>query len=144
MDTFAGVQSFVADLKRDVEILDIVLLNAGVTAFSYQELAGGWESDLQVNTLSTTLLTLLLIPYMRNVGAQHLAIVGSSTHIKSNVSNFPETGILDFLNDKKNFKDPMAQYGYSKLLVHYASNEIAKLVIIPSGKLVLVLSTIIK
>jgi len=138
MDSFAGVQSFVASLKSEVKRLDIVLLNAGLNKFSYQQLPSGWETDLQVNTLSTILLALLLIPWMRSVGAQHLGILGSSTHMKSDISKFPKTGILDFLNDKKNYTDPMDQYGYSKLLVHYAAAEIAKLVTQPSGRLALV------
>lgn len=65
MSTFAGVKTFVDGLKEEVKTIDVVLLNAGVYKTTYDLSPNGWEETLQVNTLSTILLGLLLLPWMK-------------------------------------------------------------------------------
>jgi NAD(P)-dependent dehydrogenase (short-subunit alcohol dehydrogenase family) len=131
INTFASVKDFVDSLKRDVKSIDIVLLNAGCVEFTYTKSPDGWETDLQINTLSTTLLSLLLIPWMRSIqrGIQHLTIVGSSSHREVDIlaSSFPKHQVLKYWNDENNYKPAMGAYTISKLLLHYAALEIAKL-----------------
>jgi hypothetical protein len=45
----------------------IEVLNVGNHTFSYKKLSDRWEGGIQVNILSTTLLALLVPPWMRNV-----------------------------------------------------------------------------
>src|SRR4051812_36470508 len=47
MDSFAGVEAFVRELKKDIKSIDSVILNAGVHYFSRKVFADGWEGDLQ-------------------------------------------------------------------------------------------------
>jgi len=135
MNSFVNVKKFVDDLEKEVKSIDIVLLNAGCFSIAYKPSPDGWEGDLQVNTLSTTLLALLLLPWMRAVRQpgkqQHLGIVGSGSHTKVDImaKDFPENGVLKYFNDKKNYKGSKPTYGMSKLLVQYAANEITKLAI---------------
>lgn len=130
-NTFASVKDFVDGLQKDVKRIDIVLLCAGCVEFTYTKSPDGWETDLQINTLSTTLLSLLLLPWMRSIqrGVQHLTIVGSSSHREVDIlaSSFPKCQVLKYWNDENNYKPAQGSYTISKLLLHYAALEIAKL-----------------
>jgi NAD(P)-dependent dehydrogenase (short-subunit alcohol dehydrogenase family) len=140
MDSFADVKKFVEGLENEVNSIDIVLLNAGCFAVDYKLSPDGWEQDLQVNTLSTALLALLLLPWMRAVKqpgkVQYLSIVGSGNHIRVDVMapEFPKKDVLKYFNDQKHYKGGQPTYALSKLLVHYAALEIAKLAIQPDGR----------
>ena len=92
MGTFAGVKDFVDRLKKEESVIDLVLLNAGVQNFpGYPATVSkdGWENTLQVNTLSTLLLGVLLLPWMKVAGRgkAHMGFTGSgsgfSIHIPS-------------------------------------------------------------
>ena len=135
MDTFAGVQKFMEEFEQDVKEIDIVLLNAGIHPFAYQESPDGWEMDLQVNTLGTTLLGLLMLQWMRSVRkpgkTQHLGFVGSGSHfdlVDITSPTFPKENALNFFNQKQNYPSGRPQYGISKLFQQYAVLEIANLV----------------
>lgn len=138
MDTFAGVQRFVASLRANVQApMDIVLLNAGLHSFSYRQSPDGWEMDLQVIVLSTALLGLLLLRWLREISAggggdrvPRLGFVNSAAHFENvdvTAPEFPETAILQHWNNKQNYTDPRKQYGTSKLFSEYVMLEIAKL-----------------
>ena len=151
MDTFEGVKQFVGVLKKEVKsigmqslpfapwiektncVSDIVLLNAGLHNFTYQVLPEGWEGDLQVNLLSTTLLALLLLPWMQAIQrpgqVQHMTFTGSGSHMVPNIeaSKFPKQDILTYWNMKSHFESGQWNYGISKLLLMYASREVASL-----------------
>lgn len=141
MDTFAGVEIFMKEWKKEVKAIDIVLLNAGIHLFEFQESPDGWEMDLQVNTLGTTLLGLLMLQWMRSVQkleqTQRLGFVGSGSHfdvvdISSPV--FPKQDALKFFNQKQNYPGARPQYGTSKLFLQYAIHEIAKLALDSDGR----------
>lgn len=82
MGTFAGVKEFADQISKEEKVIDAVFLNAGV-----QNMPGyaptiskeGWENSLQVNTLSTALLAILLLPWIKNAGKgkAHLSFTGS-------------------------------------------------------------------
>jgi len=140
MDSFSEVKKFVEGLENEVETIDIVLLNAGCFTVDYKLSADGWEQDLQVNTLSTALLALLLLPWMRAVKGpgkvQHLGIVGSGNHTKVDIKapEFPKLDVLKYFNDQKHYKGSQPTYALSKLLVQYAALEFAKLAMQPDGR----------
>ncbi|KAG4437048.1 hypothetical protein IFR05_007462 [Cadophora sp. M221] len=137
MDTFAAVKTFVEELRISVKKIDIVLLNAGVHNFDFKQSPDGWEGDIQVNTLSTLLLGLLLLPWLREIQqpgqTQHLGFVGSSSHYTPDISKFPRQGVLDSRNKPENFVSGMHTYAISKLLFHYGALELAKLAVDENG-----------
>lgn len=140
MSSFSNVKKFVDDLKNEVKSIDIILLNAGCFSVDCKPSPDGWEEDLQVNTLSTTLLALLLLPWMQSVKQpgkqQHLGIVGSGNHTRVDIlaKEWPKQDILKYFNDKKNYKGGPQAYGTSKLLVQYAANEITELAVDSDGR----------
>jgi NAD(P)-dependent dehydrogenase (short-subunit alcohol dehydrogenase family) len=140
MGSFQNVKKFVDELERDVKTIDVVLLNAGVLSFDFEKSPDGWETDLQVNVLSTALLGLLLLPWMQAVKKdgqqQHLGIVGSGSHMAPDITveNWPKHDVLRYWNDEKNYEPGRASYARSKLLVQCAALELSKLAIGPNGR----------
>jgi len=103
----------------------------------------GWEMDLQVNVLSTSLLMILFFQWMREhkvEGKNHrIGLVGSGAHI--NVvdilkdKNFPlQGGALAFFNQEENYVDGRQFYGITKLLLQYAMTAMAKLAVDKNGE----------
>ena len=144
MSSFQTVQDFAQRLEKQTERLDVALLNAGRMDKEYRTAVDGWEETLEVNTLSTTLLALLLLPLLRatkeayGVKSQdhpHLLFTSSGMHAKVKREDLPETGpILPTLNEKDAFPGPQPQYARSKLLLLYAAKEIAALCTAPNGE----------
>jgi NAD(P)-dependent dehydrogenase (short-subunit alcohol dehydrogenase family) len=137
MSTFAGVKAFVDNLispSSGLARIDTVLLNAGCIEFTHTPSPDGWEADLQVNTLSTTLLALLLLPWMRRLAPksptpQHLTIVGSGQHVVGGLlkSGRPRTDILNYYNDVSNYQAGGGSYAISKALMQHAAGGITRL-----------------
>lgn len=111
--------------------LDIVVLNAGARRVPYVQSKHGWEEDLQINTLSTTLLAILLLPKLKaskqcankipvlefvNSGLHQSAVVPSEVR--------QEPNILNYYNQRENFKEG-SQYKFSKVFLMYATNQLA-------------------
>lgn len=82
MGTFDGVKAFADKIKQEVKSIDYVLLNAGMVSTSFRLGKEECEESVVVNTLSTTLLALLLLPWMKVIGKgkAHLGVVGSGLH----------------------------------------------------------------
>lgn len=82
MSTFAAVKNFADTVKKEVKSIDYVLLNAGMLSTTFRPGKEGFEESTEVNTLSTTLLALLLLPWMKAAGKgnAHLGVVGSGLH----------------------------------------------------------------
>jgi NAD(P)-dependent dehydrogenase (short-subunit alcohol dehydrogenase family) len=140
IDTSNSVEVFVDSLKAEVRAIDIVLLNAGVHNFIYEKSPDGWESDLQVNLLSNTLLRLLILPWMRAVKkpgqVQHLSFVSSGHHMAVDIlaPTFPKQDMFKYFNGKKNYTTGRDAYGVSKLFLEYAKNKIANLCVEGDGR----------
>jgi NAD(P)-dependent dehydrogenase (short-subunit alcohol dehydrogenase family) len=138
MDTFSGVQTFVTELKKEVKEIDIVLLNAGIHTFGFNKL-GRWEAMLEVNTLASVLLGLLMMPWMRAVKRpgqiQHLCFTGSGSHFEVDIAKgWPMKDVIEFWNQPENNTSGHNNYAVSKLLLQYAMQEMAKLAIEDEGK----------
>lgn len=67
MASYDSIVQFVGRAKRELDRLDIAILNAGI--FNVHEAfdaTTGYEEDVQVNYLSTMLLTVLLLPVLKD------------------------------------------------------------------------------
>jgi NAD(P)-dependent dehydrogenase (short-subunit alcohol dehydrogenase family) len=81
MLTFESVVEFADRVKEEVKEIDVVYLNAGVLNMKAEKVISpeGWEVTIQINVLSTALLAILLVPWMKvaGKGQAHLAFSGS-------------------------------------------------------------------
>jgi NAD(P)-dependent dehydrogenase (short-subunit alcohol dehydrogenase family) len=135
MDTFASTKAFVERVKAEVKTIDYVLLNAGLLNVKYKLGQEGYEESIQVNVLSSALLGLLLLPWIKvaGKGKAHLGVVTSGRHRSVDImGKFPQQDVLGFFSKEENF--PGGQmYQISKLLEQYVVNELAKLAVGPDG-----------
>lgn len=137
---YESLKSFADRASKELEHLDIVVLNAGVLMASYQQSSYGWEKTLQVNSLSTTLLGLLLMPKLKasktpdftpKLELVSSTIFLSATKLKSDGGKDPHAGPLAVYNrhDEKqsSVEFSMSQYQASKLFLEYAHKGLADL-----------------
>ncbi|KAI0518229.1 hypothetical protein F5B22DRAFT_600370 [Xylaria bambusicola] len=136
-DSVVGLVEEVKKVRAGKGGVDLVILNAGVIGTEFTVVDEGWDQNIQVNVLSTTLLALLLLPWMKSERANrsspaHLSIVGSSSHtgvdteaLKSYIAE--DGGVLAHYRDPKNFPGPSVLYAVTKMMVHYVADELAKL-----------------
>ena len=130
LNSYGSVKSFAEQINAEVPRVDIVLLNAGVMCRTYSTSPDGWEETLQVNTLSTALLGLLLLPKLRESmdggSPARLTFISSGSYRLVKPGHLRVDGsILKFLNEKDQFEG-RSQYRCSKLLVEYVAKSIAK------------------
>lgn len=152
MSQFQSVKRFADRVDREVGRVDIAVLNAGLWnrdfTLSSEE---GWEETLQVNTLSTTLLALLLLPKLRDSvtesGPAHLTVVSSQQFVRVKAASLQtdddndDDKLLQHLNDPSQFAGPK-QYGVSKLLLEYMLKRTAERVRHENGTLPVVINTV--
>ncbi|ETI20122.1 hypothetical protein G647_08156 [Cladophialophora carrionii CBS 160.54] len=142
MSSFAGVQKFANELKAKFPGgIDGAILNAGMMNTTYIQSSDGWEETLQVNTLSTFLLGLLILPLLiasadsgRNAKYKpHLTFISSGTawiiqpdEMKAFMASEKP---LEDLSQQKNFPGGVSggsgQYSRSKLVLEYAVRHLA-------------------
>jgi NAD(P)-dependent dehydrogenase (short-subunit alcohol dehydrogenase family) len=126
----ASYDSITAFAKRaeDLDHLDIAVLNAGVYKFKFESSKYGYEQDIQVNAISTTLLGLLLLPILKKSSTEsHKAVISFvSSGLHQRTSATPEQRhLLEKLNTPEKFKSS-EQYGFSKLLLMCAVLSMAQ------------------
>ncbi|KAF6753523.1 short-chain dehydrogenase [Ephemerocybe angulata] len=137
LSKFSSVIAFADKFEKDGGRLDIVVMNAAIETTVYETSTDGWESTLQVNALSTSLLSLLLAPRLvdtakRYPGARpRLVIVGSEVHYWV---NFPEEvysapSAFEALSSKEYCTPAKMEdrYRESKLLVIFFTQSLAEL-----------------
>lgn len=140
MGSFAAVQKFVNTLTAQFSSIDGAILNAGMMLNEYVQSSDGWEETLQVNTLSTFLLGVLLLRLLlasADAGNKnfkpHLTFISSGTawiiqpgQMKGFMAS--ETPLED-MSMQKNFPLGLVggstQYGRSKLVLEYAVRHLA-------------------
>lgn len=118
----------------------MAIMNAGIASVTYAVTRDGWERGIQVNVLSTALLSLELLPLLlrtkeRDSSSQpHLTIVTSDIHKSIKFPERNEQNILSALNDEKQWRESQAvggateRYGVTKLMDLFITFEIAQLV----------------
>jgi len=126
LSSFASVSEFATRFEQEGGRLDYLVMNAGIAACSYEESKEGYEMTVQVNHLSTSLLTLLLVPTMARTAREtststRVVIVASVVHFWAIVPKevMDKPYLLDYVNSKE-YCTPshmlgMHQYNISKL-----------------------------
>ncbi|KAG0646351.1 Short chain dehydrogenase atnD [Hyphodiscus hymeniophilus] len=135
MSTLASTKQFADQIKREVKTIDYLLLNAGLLNTTFQQGQEGFEETIQVNVLSTALLGLLLLPWIKEAGKgkAHMGFVTSGLHRSVDIGTWPQNDVLGFFSKPQNWPKG-GMYGTSKLLEQYVVNEIAKLAVGKDGK----------
>ncbi|KAI1388871.1 NAD(P)-binding protein [Hypoxylon trugodes] len=153
MNRYVSVVAFVKELKKVRQGgggVDHIVLNAGLAGVDFKIADEGWEQNVQANALSTALLAILLLPWLKAERANrsspaHLAIVGSSRHQDVNIEDWKkweaETGILNHYNKPENWTSPDDMYAATKLMVHYAIDELVKMALGPDKRPQVVINT---
>lgn len=130
MMLYNSVEAF-ANRANQLDHLDIAVLNAGTRRIAFHQSPCGWEEDIQVNTLSTTLLAILLLPKLKQSKQKTgkipiLEFVNSGLHQKAVMAPEirQEPSILEHYNKKENHKEG-SQYSFSKVFLMYAATKLA-------------------
>ncbi len=102
--SYASVKAFAANVAKLARV-DAVVLNAGIATEKF-EIFEDNESTITVNVVSTTLLTLLLLPTLRSFAAKWdivpvISIVSSGVHAYTKFPEWKTPNSLATLNNKK-------------------------------------------
>ncbi|KAI0896466.1 NAD(P)-binding protein [Annulohypoxylon nitens] len=140
LESYESIFAFV-ERTRSLKRLDIVILNAGVAKQFYSTTPStGHEEVIQVNVISTALLTILLLPVLKakasSDGPSRLAIVSSDTTYWAKFRERNSVPLLPALDKEENFNQ-FDRYPTSKLLTQLFMTELAKR--IPSSVAVITL-----
>ena len=78
------MQAFATKVKTECTVVDVAILNAGMTSLQWKGSQYGYDEIIQVNVLSTGLLALLLLPKLAesskaSSSKPHLVIVASDS-----------------------------------------------------------------
>ncbi|KAL9082452.1 MAG: hypothetical protein Q9159_006404 [Coniocarpon cinnabarinum] len=111
MMDYNSLKEFAERCKADLERLDIAVLNAGVWNAEYRQSQYGWEESLQVNTISTALLALLLLPKLKDsktaTNTPVLEFVSSGRLYTADITheqkNDADVNILEFFNQEHDY-----------------------------------------
>ncbi|KII95100.1 hypothetical protein PLICRDRAFT_33932 [Plicaturopsis crispa FD-325 SS-3] len=151
LNSYSSIVAFAEKVEQEDVRLDIVVANAAVAALRYGVSPEGWESNLQVNHLSTALLSLLLLPIMERTAKAHstrprLVFVSSGLHYFSSIPDdvVQSPKILEKLNDKdystSSPKIMKERYTLTKLLNLIFARALSKHVGTSSGVIVDIVS----
>lgn len=131
MNSYESILAFV-ERANTLEHLDIAILNAGIYNASFRQARYGFEGDLQINTLSTTLLGILLLPKLKEkkTDTRHIPILeftnsGLHQSVQINKEALETSAYLQTYNKSENFR-ANHQYSISKLFLMYATNKLAE------------------
>lgn len=122
MESYASVQAFAQKCQTELSQIDIVILNAGISPLKFETTAStGHQTAIQVNYLSTMLLTLLILPILKGKRSPglpaRLCIVNS---LMSSLAKFPNRDKRPLLSSFDNPAitpfEPVESYSVSKLL----------------------------
>jgi NAD(P)-dependent dehydrogenase (short-subunit alcohol dehydrogenase family) len=131
MSTIASTKRFAENLMKSETKMDVIYLNAGVYMTKYKKSEDGFEESIQVNVLGTTLLALLLLPWLQKVstvGTPHMTIITSGVHREVPLATLPKKDILSFYSQPENFPKPKIDIYYiTKLFLQYCVREVAEL-----------------
>ncbi|KAK0443696.1 uncharacterized protein EV420DRAFT_1340640, partial [Desarmillaria tabescens] len=121
---FGSVVAFADRADRELERLDILVENAGIAIWDYEQVEG-WEKTILTNNLGPGLLAIRMIPKMLETSRKHsvnprLVIVASDVHYWTTIEKdvIASPGILAKLSDKEYCTKEVMQHRYldSKLL----------------------------
>ncbi|KAL1893964.1 hypothetical protein Sste5346_006105 [Sporothrix stenoceras] len=141
----SSVQSFAERASRELGRLHVAVLNAGLGKVSFERTAEGnkREVTLQVNYLSTALLSILLLPLLKPKTLEdslpgRLTIVTSDAALGSTLpkaADAPGASILETLDDPAYF-DGFPQYCRTKMLICAFAAKLAADIVSPSDVII--------
>ncbi|KAF8119710.1 short-chain dehydrogenase [Boletus edulis] len=133
LGSFDSVRKFADRIESEGFPINAFIANAAVATPTYAKTQDGWETTLQVNYLSTALLSILMLPHLIKsttaTDTARLVIVSSDAHLTANklgsVANWPS--ILGKLNDEEYCTASVMRnrYELSKLLQVMFVRELA-------------------
>lgn len=144
MESYDSIQTFARKCADLPTRIDMVILNAGVARLKFAtSRATGHELTIQVNHISTLLLTILLLPILSS-SKHKLAVAGGNGHnqhqrppvltlvnsVTAHLAKFPNKAqrpLLPSFNDPATY-DATERYGVSKLLNQLATVKLTELI----------------
>jgi len=127
---FENTVAFAKRCEENLDRLDCIIENAGVSSQRWVVTEDGFENTLQTNYLSTSLLAILLLPLLRRTvqtcGVKpRLVIVSSEVHAWSKFPEQDDPSPVAALNDQSRHL-PSDRYMVSKLLDVFFTRELAE------------------
>lgn len=131
LSTYSSITDFVERAKT-LDRLDIFVHNAGIVKSSHEtNKMTGHEEGIQVNYLSLALLTILILPVLKDKNAPQqpgrLVLVSSDTASWPKFKEQDSPSLLAAF-DNPDFFDPQDRYWTTKLLGQFFLSELVKLV----------------
>lgn len=133
MEVYSSVQSFAKRCETELKRIDFVVLNAGCAATAFTKSRAGHEMDIQINYLSTILLTVLMLPILKAMNplptgrVPCLTTVSSATSRNVKFVNRNKRPLLPSFDDTTTTPWNAADYyGVSKLLGQLTIEQIAE------------------
>jgi NAD(P)-dependent dehydrogenase (short-subunit alcohol dehydrogenase family) len=127
MASFEGIDAF-AKRVESLKKVDVAVLNAGIINRTFKLSEKGWENNLQVNTLGTALLAILLTPKLQASriadSPAHLVVVTSTGHIDAQLKPQDKDQLLHKYNSDLGV-GPYQQHVASKLFMMWITRELA-------------------
>lgn len=126
MSRSSSVKAF-ASRAQNLERLDVLIANAGISPERYELSPDDNEMSAQVNVISTFLLSFLLLPLLQQTACKHdvkthLEIVSSELY---QIAGRPSgTDLYETLNDETKFGGA-SQYSMTKLVEVFVCRELA-------------------
>jgi NAD(P)-dependent dehydrogenase (short-subunit alcohol dehydrogenase family) len=132
MSSYPSIEAFASRASSELEKIEIVILNAGIMNLTHEVSQYGWESTIQINAISTTLLALLLLPKIRasksiTSSTPILEFVSSSMYKTSTIPPAFQSTPLASYSKLENFAG-QDQYAISKFLLQCSIKSISQLV----------------
>ncbi|KAK0476366.1 hypothetical protein IW261DRAFT_1339715 [Armillaria novae-zelandiae] len=121
---FSSVTAFADKAERELDRLDILIENAGIATWQYEEVEG-WEKTIHTNNLGPGLLAIRMIPKMLETARKHsvyprLVVVASDVHYWTTIEKdvIASPGILAKLSSREYCTEEVIRrrYNDSKLL----------------------------
>lgn len=105
MGSYASIKAFAARMDRELDRIDGVLLNAGISSsVGSPRLSEKDETVLTVNVVCTTLLACMSVPVLRKSAARYdtkprISVTSSGTHAWAEFPEKESDSIFDALNE---------------------------------------------
>ncbi|CAI7650702.1 unnamed protein product [Penicillium pancosmium] len=119
MSSYDSIQAFASQIEGKLSRLDIAILNAGISNSTFRLASTGHEETMQVNFLSTMLLSILLLPPLKRKSPTgspgRLTIVTSMLSLTAKFAQKDKIPLLEAFDDEKTF-DGVDIYPTSKYL----------------------------
>ncbi|CAO1365959.1 unnamed protein product [Diamesa hyperborea] len=122
LSSLKSVQSFCTEVKKNYQLINYLILNAGVFALPHTLTEDGFETIFQVSHLSHHFMTLELSPLLTH--ESRVVVLSSESH---RFANLPSNGLTrEILNPSQSKFWSMMAYNNAKLCNVLFARELAK------------------